>query len=360
MGGDTYDQHYAQLVYDLERVSIDEADLNRRLALLAENPQIDDAILFGAPPPAVRIPPMPSVPLASPIMFYKTCSICAGVTDNEWVQLPNCTGQEHVFCIPCAERLVLRRNSIRTINCSVCNASRRLFKDGINEVLKSSRNENQGRVSFENGTCPYHKDLLLYFCIDCLEPICVQCQNGYHNDHSYETLDTTFNDAKKEIGELESEIKDKRKRAADNIESALNAQGKVYNDAQARRDTLRLEIEAMKAELDRKEREFSATIDTMETSRLQKIEDKLVKLTTTVDSCDEALGLIEQAKSTLRTANPMDFVQFVTDKKVKITEVIEMDDANNVSSIHSLNRAFPVVPTQYAKQTIQRMQYHDY
>eukprot|EP00339_Tiarina_fusa_P024635 CAMPEP_0117045552 /NCGR_PEP_ID=MMETSP0472-20121206/31516_1 /TAXON_ID=693140 ORGANISM="Tiarina fusus, Strain LIS" /NCGR_SAMPLE_ID=MMETSP0472 /ASSEMBLY_ACC=CAM_ASM_000603 /LENGTH=160 /DNA_ID=CAMNT_0004757603 /DNA_START=626 /DNA_END=1108 /DNA_ORIENTATION=+ len=159
---------------------------------------------------------------------------------------------------------------------------------------------------------------------------------------------------------MEKEVKNARNEAAKHIESALNAQSKVHDDAQNRRDQLRAEIILMKEELDRKEAEFLNTISTIESNRCSRIEEYIVKLTCAVDSCDDAMGLVEQAKNTLEQSNPMDFVQFVADKKEEILKVVEFEENLDFMKDQSIKRAFPQVPTQYAKQTIERMKYHDY
>jgi hypothetical protein len=109
----------------------------------------------------------------------KCCSICH-VSVDKWVQLPNCLG-EHLYCIACAPRLVSQgiHNWVQKITCTTCGATQQLGHSGIEQFTRS-RQEERGRVSYEDGTCPFHKTLLVYFCITCSEPICVACSTGYH------------------------------------------------------------------------------------------------------------------------------------------------------------------------------------
>merc|ERR1712232_614962 len=140
------------------RISVDDNDFNRRLNLYQNNRNIDKAILF-APVSNIQPNPISNSIVQNNNFNPNKCAICKKITDIEWVQLPNCSGSPHVFCISCAERCVVKGDSHwRSINCSICGAIKPLFKDGITDVIKSKKDNEAGRISFENGSCPFHNE----------------------------------------------------------------------------------------------------------------------------------------------------------------------------------------------------------
>lgn len=355
-GGSAYDEEYARLIYDLERVAIDDADFERRLALLQANPNIDRDVILGPQPELIPISPIQVVqPVIAPT---RTCAICKCTLNVEWVQFNRCTDNNHSFCVSCAERSIVKMgiHSLPTFRCNVCGVQTKLNGNlGLKPFIKNISSERAGRLSFESGCCPFHGDLLIYFCTECLEPICAKCHTGFHSDHDYETLDTTFSNAKLEVQELETELKDKRSEISNSVEKILNSQAKISQDAENRRRQIRDEFKILRDLLNNKERDLLNRVEVIENERITSAEESLLLATSAVDAIDKATKLVDEAKVTLTNSEPMEFVQFVFDKKQTILDVLEQEDAYNEPRHRIHERAFPYVYTQGARDSINRM-----
>lgn len=88
----------------------------------------------------------------------------------------------------CAPRLVMqsdydwRSDQYQDkITCPSCRNSEIFSRSHGLKDFTRCKQEERGRVSYEDGTCPFHKTLLVYYCLQCSEPICVTCSTGYHS-----------------------------------------------------------------------------------------------------------------------------------------------------------------------------------
>lgn len=296
---------------------------------------------------------------------HKYCQICRISLDNQWVHISNCP-TEHTFCVTCAERLCTdagnnRWNVNQIITCPLCKNTKSLGNAGIDKFICSKQDNHAGRVSYEDGTCPYHKDILLYLCLDCIEPMCMKCQSGYHKNHSYETLDTALADKKKQLKQLKSTLRDHRNEIVKTTEKLAAHKEQIITNAQNRRDQIAIQFANLRDELNRKERELIQQVNNLETRKNEQLELAVAQATSELDSYDSALRIADQGSS-LPASNPMQFIQFVCDKKEEIMTIVDLEDAKNNSysyknASHNSIPVFPALPaTQNIQNSITRLQ----
>jgi len=154
------------------------------------------------------------------------CLICHECPE-EYVILSACS-TPHIYCMSCAERMKSQptqdtsnyrysyrrlnhpKTNTQTITCALCNAVTNLDPDrGLNALKRRTKKR---KLNFKKGECETHNKPFLYYCLECLEPICLQCRNdSYHSQHRHDTLDEAFTKCRQELGTKITLLENKKK-----------------------------------------------------------------------------------------------------------------------------------------------------
>lgn len=346
MGGDS-DERFARLLQRIQTATSSEVEFERRLAMLLANPDISEELLLGDLVPVEL--PSPVRVVVAPVSDEeeKHCEVCTSTVDNEWVRIPSCR-PAHYFCVSCAERCVEGHRYNRSIRCTACRSSHTLREqEGVKE-LTHTRAEEEKRLSFLSGRCPFHDALLIYFCMDCMEPICGKCQNGYHATHDYDSLDGTLAEMNTEMNKLQSRIRNHKNTLVSNIESMVQQGGSLRERIEARQAQVRREMDSLRELIDTKEADMLRRLEHLESSGDSDVERRTCEMLDCVSKCDEHLAQLDSARSQIESATPMEKIQFIVDNLQVVEDLAEFDTTSTVV------RPTPPLPSTHNVDRVRR------
>jgi len=345
MGGDS-DERFARLLQRIQEKTTSEDEFERRLAMLLANPDISEDLLLAGLVPVQR--PAPVREVSVPVLHHdeeKHCVVCNTGVDGEWVSLASCQ-PTHYFCVSCAERCVEGQGYHRLMRCTVCRNYQALRDvQGVKE-LTHTRAEEEKRLSFLSGRCPFHDALLVYFCMDCMEPICGKCQSGYHAQHEYDSLDGTLSEMNEEMTKLQTRIQSHKNKLVMDIENMVQQGGTLRERIESRERQVRREMDALRELINTKEADMLRRLEHLESSRESEVERTTCEMLDRVSQCEHHLDTLEQARNQVESATPMEKVQFIVDNLHKIEDLADFNTLSPsvrplplLPAIHSLDRA---------------------
>lgn len=280
----------------------------------------------------------------------RSCSICR-IELKSYIKLPNCSTL-HPYCEDCAERLVTRKythgiHPYNEVTCVVCRKTNHV-PGTVSDWLHSDNPER--RVDYSSGNCPYHPaHALLYFCYDCLEPICVTCRSSgvAHTRHEVDSLDSALSKLQRKIDKLPVQLTQKRTKIAGYMEAVLVKKDHMAAQKDRKRTEVINEIHRLRLALDAKQQELLRNLDQMDENFQNQLDREVVWAENKLKQLDDSMRVVDNVREIIRPApdaNNLLLVAFDSVSK-ELEDVGELLDIEERTTVKHCVMSFPALST---------------
>ena len=285
------------------------------------------------------------------------CTICKKIFEESYIEFP--CNEKHRFCVDCMTKIVEVTPNGFSVTCNRCHFNV-ILADLEGFEIYEKKVIQERKINWTSGVCPFHSKILIYFCTDCLEPICASCKDGvFHSQHGIDAFETVYNQTRSEFIARMKEIESSKGTLEKDLENLLNRRENYPNDIERLRNQLTNEFDLIKLQLAQKEAELLQQLNNIEQSNLNLIDKKSSTAFQLVDDFNEVKNIAEDMlKTNLRT--PLEQFQIFYEKQ-HLFEGLDIDIELKVPEVPNINNTLNPIATIKTKISEMRIgQYYKY
>jgi protein-L-isoaspartate(D-aspartate) O-methyltransferase len=230
-----------------------------------------------------------------------TCKICL-ISYDEKIRIPKVIACGHTLCSPCLNAFTSKASLTKEYTCPFCMKKIPLsFESIVNYEILSSQKQS---TKASEDSCKFHKEELIFLCLDCDKSICQKCILEIHLGHKIGKSDSKkVAVIEKLFTQLEQKIKNSR--FEKECDSQIYQDGDFYNRCIQLINSIntnlnfakmvhKYEFSINKEEIEILKQEFKGKMENKVLNRekfLNEIEKKLLRLDTKINSYDNKTSL---------------------------------------------------------------------